>query len=67
LVVRTTKGWVRSDGMITSYAHNAIILLKKNPMIGLYLPLGTRIQQPIAKSLRYQSCHRILALSSKWV
>lgn len=67
LVVRTTRGWVRPDGMVTNYNVNGVILLKKNPMTGSYLPLGSRIIQPLSKSLKVQGYHRILSLSSKWI
>lgn len=67
LVVSTTWGWTRADGRVTFYGKNGVILLKKNPMTRNYLPLGTRILQPLSQSLKYLGYHRLLSLSSKWI
>jgi large subunit ribosomal protein L14 len=62
VVVRTTKGWQRSDGSTIRFDDNAAVLLadKENPR-------GTRIFGPVARELRERKFMKIISLAPEVV
>jgi large subunit ribosomal protein L14 len=62
VVVRTAKGWQRSDGSSIKFDDNAAVLLadKENPR-------GTRIFGPVARELRERRFMKIISLAPEVV
>ncbi len=62
VVVRTVKGWQRSDGTSIKFDENAAVLLedKENPR-------GTRIFGPVARELRDRRFMKIISLAPEVV
>ena len=62
VVVRTAKGWQRSDGTSIKFDENAAVLLedKENPR-------GTRIFGPVARELRDRRFMKIISLAPEVV
>ena len=62
VVVRTAKGWQRSDGTSIRFDENAAVLLedKENPR-------GTRIFGPVARELRDRRFMKIISLAPEVV
>jgi large subunit ribosomal protein L14 len=62
VVVRTAKGWQRSDGSSIKFDDNAAVILadKENPR-------GTRIFGPVARELRERRYMKIISLAPEVV
>jgi large subunit ribosomal protein L14 len=62
VVVRTAKGWQRSDGSSIKFDDNAAVVLadKENPR-------GTRIFGPVARELRERRFMKIISLAPEVV
>ena len=62
VVVRTAKGWQRSDGTTIRFDDNAAVILaeKENPR-------GTRIFGPVARELRERRFMKIVSLAPEVV
>ena len=62
VVVRTSKGVRRSNGVTIRFDENAAVLINNEG-----LPKGTRIFGPVAKELREKNFLKILSLASEVV
>lgn len=58
IIVRTVKGFGRSDGSYIKFDDNAVVILKDDGQ-----PRGTRIFGPVARELRDKDCMKILSLA----
>ncbi len=62
VVVRTVKGWQRSDGSSIRFDDNAAVLLEEEQN-----PRGTRIFGPVARELRERRFMKIISLAPEVV
>ncbi len=62
VVVRTVKGWQRSDGSSIRFDENAAVLLEDDES-----PRGTRIFGPVARELRERRFMKIVSLAPEVV
>jgi large subunit ribosomal protein L14 len=62
VVVRTAKGWQRSDGTSIKFDENAAVLLADDEN-----PRGTRIFGPVARELRDRRFMKIVSLAPEVV
>ena len=62
VVVRTAKGWQRSDGSSIRFDENAAVLLEDDEN-----PRGTRIFGPVARELRERRFMKIVSLAPEVV
>ena len=62
VVVRTVKGWQRSDGSSIRFDENAAVLLEDDEN-----PRGTRIFGPVARELRERRFMKIVSLAPEVV
>ncbi len=58
VVVRTTRGYLRTDGTYIRFDDNAAVLIDNNQE-----PLGTRIFGPVARELRARRFMKIISLA----
>jgi large subunit ribosomal protein L14 len=58
VVVRTSRGYLRSDGTYIRFDDNAAVLIDNNQE-----PLGTRIFGPVARELRARRFMKIISLA----
>ena len=58
VVVRTAKGYLRSDGSYIKFDTNSAVLINKDKE-----PLGTRIFGPVARELRAKKFMKIISLA----
>ena len=58
VVVRTAKGWQRSDGSVIKFDENAAVILADAEN-----PRGTRIFGPVARELREKKFMKIISLA----
>ncbi len=62
VVVRTVKGWQRSDGSSIRFDDNAAVVLEEEQN-----PRGTRIFGPVARELRERRFMKIISLAPEVV
>ncbi len=62
VVVRTVKGWQRSDGSSIRFDENAAVVLAEDES-----PRGTRIFGPVARELRSRRFMKIISLAPEVV
>ena len=62
VVVRTVKGWQRSDGSSIRFDDNAAVVLEEEQN-----PRGTRIFGPVARELRERKFMKIISLAPEVV
>ncbi len=62
VVVRTVKGWQRSDGSSIRFDDNAAVVLEEEQN-----PRGTRIFGPVARELRERQFMKIISLAPEVV
>jgi len=58
VVVRTAKGYLRSDGSYIKFDTNSAVLINKDKE-----PIGTRIFGPVARELRAKKFMKIISLA----
>lgn len=62
VIIRTSKGVRRHNGMTIRFDENAVVLINKEG-----IPRGTRIFGPVARELREKNFLKILSLASEVV
>ena len=62
VVVRTAKGWQRTDGSVIKFDENAAVILADAEN-----PRGTRIFGPVARELREKKFMKIISLAPEVV
>ena len=60
VIVRTSKGYRRSDGSYIKFDENAAVLVNDDRM-----PRGTRVFGPVARELRDKNFMRVMSLAAE--